>query len=444
MDGSDATQIIKDSKIEALAINRDKAIIYYASSRTIKGMHYLNDHVSYEVAKVENIIISLAASKDDLFFVVDLINTNALMSCSVVADVCENCEEIKTLSTITDVKVYNPNQTVFKNPCGNKSGGCQHICILADTENGYICSCNIDWKLNSDGKTCSHVDEFLLYAYNGMIRGKLLESTSGPSTDVNLAIKINGDYRIYFDYNSHRNFLIYTVDSGIHYVDYVNHTTFKIVELPNCESIPAIDWVSNKLYYVQNCKDKKSYLKVRSINRNSRTEDEKTLLEFGGVVRSLVVHLDRGLIFFIQNVKESNNFKLHSINVDGTELRVFQATYETGLAMNYDDNRLYWLSEDATKVQSMRLDDSQVNLQVKLQLKTLHVLRVNTPKSISVYQKWIYIASSINIRCLDKETGEELARIPSKFNGATKFIHVMKVYSKALQPIDIEHPCASK
>lgn len=47
-----------------------------------------------------------------------------------------------------------------RNPCGNRNGGCQQMCIVtAGSEGvgslGYRCACNIGWRLAQDLRNCN-------------------------------------------------------------------------------------------------------------------------------------------------------------------------------------------------------------------------------------------------------------------------------------------------
>lgn len=441
MDGSAIIARKSDEEeIKAFTIDRKNAILYYATSRVVKSINYLTGFNGVSSDAANYTASSLAVSNDVLFFIMEVLDTYRVSSCSLVNSVCENY--IEESSTITDLKEYNVDPPVAKNPCGDNNGGCQHLCVLtAANENGYTCECNLYWQLNSDSKNCSPINEYLLYGDDGVIQGRLLDLKKVAFSDVNVSIISDGSA---FDYDSRRNSIVYKSDAGLHYANLKNRVEWTFVDSQKCIQTPAIDWVSNKLYYIFSCDDVASYLLVQNIDVTSGLNDKKTVLEIAGRVSSMVIHPNRGLIFFAQCENGSSKCTLRLIDVSGKELKTLRSIHETGLAIDYSDDRLYFLNEDATGVLYLNIGVSLENL-ANLDGKTIalgDVTRDMTSlNSISVYDKRIYIANSDRIICLDKDSSEELGSLPPAFSDAKKSIHGVKVFSKALQPIDEAHPC---
>lgn len=49
------------------------------------------------------------------------------------------------ITGLVDVRVFHRNRQIVKSPCGNKNGGCSHLCLIKPE--GYSCACPIGIKL---------------------------------------------------------------------------------------------------------------------------------------------------------------------------------------------------------------------------------------------------------------------------------------------------------
>ena len=89
------------------------------------------------------------------------------------------------------------------NPCGDKNGGCSHLCLYRPK--GPICACPMGLELLPDSKTCIQPDAFLLFSKRSDIRRISLETNhndviiplSGVKEPSALDFDIN-DNRIYW------------------------------------------------------------------------------------------------------------------------------------------------------------------------------------------------------------------------------------------------------
>ena len=98
----------------------------------------------------------------------------------------------------------------------------------------------------------------------------------------------------------------------------------------------AMDWASHNLYYIDS---RKGTLNVLSTKNH---EYRRTLLKNLKRPRAIVVHPNRGYMFFSEWDRPAN---ISRANMDGTNVQVFRnATlgWPNGLAMDYEADRLYW------------------------------------------------------------------------------------------------------
>ena len=98
----------------------------------------------------------------------------------------------------------------------------------------------------------------------------------------------------------------------------------------------AIDWASKNLYYIDSRKGTLNVLSTRN------PAYRRTLLRDLKRPRAIVVHPNKGYIFFSEWDRPAN---ISRANSDGTNVQVFRNVllgWPNGLAMDYASDRLYW------------------------------------------------------------------------------------------------------
>lgn len=54
-----------------------------------------------------------------------------------------------------DIHIYHPlRQLPYENPCGDKNGGCSHLCLISPGGQSFSCACPNNFVLLRDNKTC--------------------------------------------------------------------------------------------------------------------------------------------------------------------------------------------------------------------------------------------------------------------------------------------------
>ena len=95
----------------------------------------------------------------------------------------------------------------------------------------------------------------------------------------------------------------------------------------------AVDWASKNLYYIDS---RKGTLNVMS---TANPEYRRTLLSDLKRPRAIVVHPNKGLIFFSEWDRPAN---ISRANMDGKNVQVFRNVllgWPNGLSMDYDEDR---------------------------------------------------------------------------------------------------------
>ncbi|VDP10866.1 unnamed protein product [Soboliphyme baturini] len=150
-----------------------------------------------------------------------------------------------------DVKILHPSRQpkLIKNPCGQNSGGCSHLCLI-ESENSSVCKCPYLMKLEEDKKTCTDLEEALLIVHPMLIIGidsKVPDLNVMPVLTNSLVENVSA-----LDIHVSQKMLYWTdVKTGaIHRVQ-LNGSLIKTVidaDLDNPFGL-AIDWLSNNLFF---------------------------------------------------------------------------------------------------------------------------------------------------------------------------------------------------
>ena len=107
--------------------------------------------------------------------------------------------------------------------------------------------------------------------------------------------------------------------------------------------------------------------------------------------------------------------------------------WPNGLAMDYENDRLYWCDALLDHIQHAKLDGTDV--------KTISSRMIRHPFSLVIYNEFIYVTDwrLDSIIRLHKTTGEN-EKIVQKVEESNR-LYGIKIYSKRAQKINAEHPC---
>ena len=158
-----------------------------------------------------------------------------------------------------------------------------------------------------------------------------------------------------------------------------------------------------------------------------KPENRRTLLKDLKRPRAIVVHPNKGLIFFSEWDRPAN---ISRANMDGTNVQVFRNVllgWPNGLSMDYDQDRLYWCDALLDHIQHAKLDGTDV--------KTISSGMIRHPFSLVVYQGSLFVTDwrLDAIIQMDKITGAD-ERIVEKVEESNR-LYGIKIYSKDAQKI---------
>lgn len=331
------------------------------------------------------------------------------------------------------IKTVHPlSQPYLSNPCGNTNGGCQQMCIITNTgaSLGFRCACNIGYQLLSDERNCNLVHEFLMYSQQRFIKGKVLDPIIEGFSDAILPVVSRRARFVGLDFDARDQFIYYSdVLQDVIYRVQRDGKAKEIVLASQNEGVEglAVDWVSKNLYYIDSRKGTLNVLSTRNVTYR------RTLLKDLKRPRAIVVHPNKGFIFFSEWDRPANISRAYS---DGSNLTVFKNLtlgWPNGLSVDFDQDRLYWCDALLDHVQHSNLDGTDV--------KTVNSRLIRHPFSIVIHKDFMYITdwrldAIIKLHKLTGEQEETLVREPQ-----TNRLYGVKIYSEAEQKIDSIQPC---
>ncbi|XP_066998103.2 low-density lipoprotein receptor-related protein 2 [Anabrus simplex] len=334
---------------------------------------------------------------------------------------------VKAVHKLIQLRVFNP--------CGNNNGGCQHMCIVTAADRpgnlAYRCACHIGWQLASDQRNCNLVTEFLMYSQQRFIKGKVLDPVIEGFSDAILPVVSRRARFVGLDFDADDEFIYYSdvLQDVIHRI-HKNGTGREIVLASQNEGVEglAVDWVSKNLYYIDSRKGTLNVLSTRNVAYR------RTLLKNLKRPRAIVVHPNKGYIFFSEWDRPANISRAHT---DGSNLMVFRNVtlgWPNGLSVDFATDRLYWCDALLDHVQHSKLDGTDV--------RTVNSRLIRHPFSIVIYKDFMYITdwrldAIIKLHKLTGDLEEVLVREPQ-----TNRLYGVQVYSSSVQTVIHNHPCS--
>ncbi|XP_044762088.1 low-density lipoprotein receptor-related protein 2 [Coccinella septempunctata] len=331
------------------------------------------------------------------------------------------------------VKAVHPLvQPFITSPCGHTNGFCQHMCIVtnAGAELGYRCACNIGWRLAEDERNCELVSEFLMFSQHRFIKGRVLNPVVEGFSDAILPVVSRRARFVGLDFDARDEHIYYSdVLQDVIYRVHRNGSSKEIILASQNEGVEglAVDWAAKNLYYIDSRKGTLNVLSTRNITYR------RTLLKNLKRPRAIVVHPNRGFVFFSEWDRPANISRSYT---DGTNLTVFRNLtlgWPNGLSIDFETDRLYWCDALLDHVQHSKLDGTD--------LKTINSRLIRHPFSIVVFRDYMYITdwrldAIIKLHKLTGEGEETLVK-----ESQTNRLYGVKIFSEAEQRISSSHPC---
>lgn len=329
--------------------------------------------------------------------------------------------------------VHRLQQPRASNPCGTNNGGCQHLCLITQADGilSYRCACSIGYRLGGDLHSCFVAKEFFLYSQRESIKGRIPGTLDDAITPISSRQSLHPTNHNHagLDFDSYNGHIYYgeTESTAVYRMQLNGAERQAVMEaLSNglvMEQI-ALDWASGNLYCTERSSDGNRF--ISAVNVHDPSFYRLVLHNNLGVLGGLVVHPNKGYLFFSELIKS----KITRSHLDGTHSRTIQQglNYPKGLTIDFQLDRLYWYVSTPFSqiIQHSRLDGTDV--------RTVSNTAFRGVQSMFVFKNGLIVSDGelpgvfsmdifSNVSSLQKEIPES-----DVFN--------LKVYSKESQVLD--------
>lgn len=296
------------------------------------------------------------------------------------------------------LKVTKLQEIKGTNPCLNKNGGCQHLCL--NRPHDYVCRCQVDYEIGKDRKSCNLPTAFMLFAKGDNIGRLSIEFSDEqnyndhiiPLKDVRDAVNMDVDI-------SDRR--IYWIDQKLKTISraYINGSDVqRIIDLGlvSPEAV-AVDWIGRNIFWADS--DAKR-IEVSRLDGTSRK-----ILVWKGIEepKNLVIEPKKGYMFWSE--RPSDTIKRAALDGSDIQTIVSNANNPTSLTIDSDGKRLYWSTEvEPTGIESVDWDGKR---RILLNLDGGDAEISFMPRSLTLHQDFIYWVdwNSGDIERANKATG---------------------------------------
>ncbi|KAF7208497.1 transcript variant X2 [Nothobranchius furzeri] len=251
-----------------------------------------------------------------------------------------------------DLQVYHPSrQPQAPNPCAARDGKkpCSHLCLINYNQT-FSCACPHLMKLGPDKQTCYESRQFLLYARQIEIRGVDIDNPYYNYIISFTVPDIDNVTVVDYDALEHR---IYWSDVRTQTIKraFINGTGVETVvsaDLPNTHGL-AVDWVSRNLFWTSYDANKKQ-INVARLDGSFKN----AVIQGLDKPQCLVLHPILGKLYW------TDGDDISTANTDGSNRSVLFTNQRgpVGLSIDFDEEKLYWVSSGNGTISRCRLDGS--------------------------------------------------------------------------------------
>ncbi|XP_059057986.1 low-density lipoprotein receptor-related protein 2 [Achroia grisella] len=339
-------------------------------------------------------------------------------------------EKVRTnLPKLRDIAIFDVNNqpTDDNNPCrklGN--GGCEQLCFSYPPEanKGFThkCDCATGEVSASNPKTCDVVDEYLVFTTRTEIRSINLDpkSTGVPFKPVSSLTNVVG---VEFDYAD--NVLFFTqirpwprIATMSTNKPLENSSIRNIIDKGiNPEGI-SYDWTQKKIYWTDSSNN--------SIFAMNLDGSDIVMIARVERPRAIVVDPCNGTLYYTDWGRFGTTGKIYRTTMAGSLKKAIidkDLSQPSGLAIDFDENMLYWSDAVREKIERSKLDGSDREVLISA---TIY------PFAITVFRNYIYW-TDLQLRGVyraEKHTGANMVEMVKRLEDSPRDIHV---YSKKRQ-----------
>ncbi|XP_056643570.1 low-density lipoprotein receptor-related protein 4 isoform X1 [Diorhabda sublineata] len=310
------------------------------------------------------------------------------------------------LEGLMDVRSVQSDNTA-ENACGNKNGGCSHLCLRNPVS--FTCACPTGLsKTKTDDKQCEPIPEtFLLIATRYALSQVSLDTND--AWDVTLPVdEIENAIDVDFHWEKKLYFYTDIEKNVIASVSMYNLSDIKILVSKNLSSPDglAVDWIANNIYWT-NTGNK--IIEVARLDGNHRKTVIKDYLHDP---RSIVVYPKKGFIFWT----DWGIPKIERAHLDGSNRKNLvhsQLNFPIGLVIDYVKKRLYWIDAKLNE-EKIETTDLHGNNRVMISVQSTH------PFSLTQHEEYIYWTDWLQktVKRAEKTTGKDTVIIRPQLDAA--------------------------
>ncbi|XP_058795611.1 prolow-density lipoprotein receptor-related protein 1-like [Phymastichus coffea] len=440
MDGSTMGKVIVSTSVTAVALDTQTPRLYWAEYETVESSDYDGGKRLTMTRAARATYWNLGVSGARLFWTKSVDNgLRSLWSCTPgSANICTEADvQQLPFDDPKGIEVFTGETNPGANPC--ESAKCGGLCLLK-TVGSYSCACYLGERLKQDDKTCEPIEEYLLYARGDFIRGRITDPRRNAFVDAILPIRfrhisLKHKKTIDFDYNFEKRTFVFSDDLTINTVNLDRRDLQGTYTRDCCLRHLAYDWVSDDVYYVKDSNGITENTTIVLLKPREEAYFSKTLHRFNketGSPGAFALEPNRGLYFFTMTLDGVT--MIHKVHSKVT-LFARDDVSDVDLTIDHEDQRLFWFSKDATKLYSADFEGQR--------LKSIYVSIVQDPRSVSVYDRYAYVANLTSIWRFDKSTGSGAVELTPRFNDErTDAIAGAKMFTRNIQKVDFNNPCA--
>ncbi|KAI5726754.1 hypothetical protein M8J76_007920 [Diaphorina citri] len=438
MDGTKRETVVSQKKYPA--VTGVSSLMFDAKTKTLfwinplsHSLHYVN--IEVKVAKVVSMpdaaqVVAAVFYKGRIIYS----DANDGNIRSINLDGSNSTVLRNNAANISSLNIYDPHLQTGSNVCEQNKGNCSHLCIPKGSDH-RVCMCATGYSLQSDGKSCAGISDFILFSVNsgydimGIKYNKnesKVQQVLGPLSKVSLAAKV--DFHAAEDY-------IYWVDidhgtiSRTHRDGTGRENIIEYVEIGDPTPVDqftdiAVDWIAQNIYWSD---PKENVIEVARL-----TGQYRYVLISGGVDQpsALAVDPESGYLFW----SESGKIPLIArAGLDGKKQTILAQEIIMpikDITLDRKNKRVYWCYSVGSNV----LESMDYSGGSKMQLKLSSSIK--NAVALNVFENNIYWAdtnlSKGNIHIISLSNLSDVSTISMKPYGDS-YLKDIKIYSKDAQ-----------
>ncbi|KPP76751.1 low-density lipoprotein receptor-related protein 2-like, partial [Scleropages formosus] len=327
------------------------------------------------------------------------------------------------------------------NGCSNNAGECQHLC-LPRPNNIYSCACATGFKLNSNNKTCSPYQSYVVISMLSALKGFSLEGVDHSEAMVPVAGR--GRNALHVDVHMASGFLYWcdfssTIASqnAIHRIK-PDGSGFRSVVTSgigrNGIRGIAVDWAAGNLYFT-NAFLTETYVEVIRLNTTFRRVLLKTTVD---MPRHIIVDPKSRYLFWADY---GQNPKIERAFLDGTNRTVLVSSgiiTPRGLALDYQTGYVYWVDDSLDMIARVHSEGGETQI-------VRYGSRYPTPYGITVFENTIiWVDRNLKkVFQVSKEPGN--TDPPTVIRDNINMLRDVTIFDKRVQPVTAQqlnnNPC---